>query len=60
MIGTECPTCKHDRGRLKCAAFPERIPMEILTGEVSHTKPYPGDNDIRYERATPQREEARD
>lgn len=60
MFGTECPTCKHYRGRLKCAAFPDGIPEEILTGEVSHTEPYDGDNGIQYERGTPEREADRE
>jgi hypothetical protein len=31
-----------------CLAFPEGIPEEIITGEVDHSKPYPGDNGILY------------
>ena len=44
-----CHTCKHRRGVWTCAAFTERIPNEILGGEVSHTRPYPGDNGITFE-----------
>jgi hypothetical protein len=45
-----CADCKHKdpKGR-KCKAFPEGIPEEIVTGNFDHTKPYPGDNDIRFE-----------
>ncbi len=31
-----------------CRAFPFGIPDEILSGKVSHEKPYPGDNGIRF------------
>ena len=31
-----------------CDAFDE-IPLEIWEGEVSHTKPYPGDRGIQFE-----------
>lgn len=32
-----------------CAAFPNGIPREILTGDRHHTTPFPGDNGIQYE-----------
>ena len=32
-----------------CEAFPQGIPEEIWVGEFDHTKPYPGDNGIRFE-----------
>lgn len=44
-----CIDCRHYRRHLKCAAFPERIPDEILEGEHDHREPYPGDNGIQYE-----------
>lgn len=60
-----CFSCKHfyptnEAGDIKCKAFPEvikresdwvpsAIPLEIFRGEFDHTKPYPGDNGIRYE-----------
>tara|TARA_Y100000593_G_C4307682_1_gene336615 strand:- start:2077 stop:2304 length:228 start_codon:yes stop_codon:yes gene_type:complete len=54
-----CLTCKHleieknngikmPSGR--CKAFPEGIPIEIQFGSISHDKPFPGDNGIRYEK----------
>lgn len=33
-----------------CAAFPDGIPTEIAYGNNKHTKPYPGDNGILYEK----------
>ena len=32
-----------------CAAFPDRIPREIYLGQFDHRRPYPGDNDLRFE-----------
>ncbi len=45
-----CASCKHKdpKGR-KCKAFPKGIPIEIAIGDFDHTKPYPGDNEIRFE-----------
>jgi hypothetical protein len=36
----------------KCKAFPEHIPSEIWSMETLHTKPYPNDNSLVFERAT--------
>lgn len=49
MTSTQCIECKHYRLDLKCAAFPVRIPEEILTGKFNHDNPYPGDKGIRFE-----------
>jgi hypothetical protein len=52
----QCLTCKHLREaesagpKMVCDAFPGGIPMAILLGDHDHTKPYPGDRGIRYER----------
>jgi hypothetical protein len=35
--------------RVICKAFPEGIPDEIAYGKNKHTKPFEGDNGIRYE-----------
>jgi hypothetical protein len=38
-----CNRCANYLGFAKCRAFPERIPRELLTVEVRHALPYPGD-----------------
>lgn len=48
-VESQCQTCTHNRGNGKCTAFPEGIPVGFLTGDFDHSKPYPGDNGIRYE-----------
>ena len=38
------------RKNLECDAFPNGIPEEIfILGESDHTKPFKGDNGIRFE-----------
>jgi hypothetical protein len=32
-----------------CDAYPDGIPGELIRNEADHTKPYPGDNGIRFE-----------
>ena len=49
VTAPKCHTCLHWKGDLTCAAFQDEIPMEILTGEADHTKPYPGDSGLIYE-----------
>ncbi len=45
-----CNRCKHYLTDLKCIAFPEGIPAEILTGKNNHSKPLPKqDNEIVFE-----------
>jgi len=50
----QCLNCVHYKGGLPnepkiCDAFPDGIPQEIIDGDFDHSKPYPGDNDIRFE-----------
>ncbi len=46
-----CLNCKHFNIQKfgTCDAFPKGIPVAITSGEFLHTKPYQGDNGIRYE-----------
>ena len=47
-----CNTCVHYRRKekgIKCDAFPEGIPYDILFNKHDHHTPYPGDNGILYE-----------
>ena len=50
MIGEPlCFSCKHTNNNGTCKAFPDGIPLEIVSGEVNHFQPYEGDNGIQYE-----------
>jgi hypothetical protein len=55
----QCFACRHFIPTGKCMAFvnnigmPGEIPIEIMTGEFVHTKPYPGDHGIRFEEIDP-------
>lgn len=50
MTSNQCPSCKHYRvGLLACDAFPDGIPYEVISGQHDHTKPYEGDNGIRFD-----------
>jgi hypothetical protein len=51
VINTQCFNCKHYRGIFRCDAYPDRdIPDAIFTGEHDHTKPFEGDQGIRFSR----------
>lgn len=45
----QCLKCKHLEPDSKCAAFPKRIPQEILENRHDHRQPFPGDRGIRFE-----------
>lgn len=45
----QCISCQHYQGAITCDAYPDGIPIEIITGEHDHTQPYEGDNGIRFE-----------
>lgn len=44
----QCAHCAHYTGSECCTAFPEGIPKPLLSGEVLHRDPYPGDNGISF------------
>lgn len=48
-VGFQCLKCRHIDFGKGCDAFPDGIPYDILSGQVDHSKPYPGDNGIRFE-----------
>lgn len=54
ILISPCQSCRHyaqdSSGELlTCEAFPEGIPEPILSGELDHRRPFPGDQGIRYE-----------
>tara|TARA_R100001086_G_scaffold6445_1_gene3969 strand:- start:3295 stop:3495 length:201 start_codon:yes stop_codon:yes gene_type:complete len=48
-----CFSCKHlnllNIDKFACKAFEEGIPKEIIRSENNHSKPFKGDNGIRFE-----------
>lgn len=50
MQTAQCPVCKWRLDGLRCVAFPESIPHEILIGQHDHTKEFKGDGGFRFER----------
>lgn len=50
-----CGSCIWQRQNpLKCRAFPDGIPKEILFGDFLHVKPYKGDHGVQFRRKGPQ------
>ena len=60
MLSGPCPNCLHPKtdsdSPLRCLAFLDDIPEEIVTGRVDHSKPYTGDHALRYEPLLPDNE----
>lgn len=49
----QCIGCAHFWDLIekpKCEAFPDGIPDDIWSNELSHTKPYVGDNGILFKK----------
>ena len=44
-----CLNCANFTEGDECLAFPDGIPPQIISWDRPHTKPYPGDNGIRFE-----------
>jgi len=43
-----CRHCAHFR-KTHCDAYPDRIPILFLSGEIDHMIPRPGDHGIQFE-----------
>lgn len=56
IISGTCNFCRHlnmsEFIKHTCKAFPDGIPPDIWLGKNNHTKPYPGDNGVRFEKVT--------
>lgn len=54
VVWSQCVFCKHKHsGSGTCNAFPDGIPMPILTNDADHREWYPGDHGVRYEQSMP-------
>lgn len=45
-----CHQCVHRTSVWNCRAFPDGIPNEILRGDFLHTREFPGDHGIQFQR----------
>jgi hypothetical protein len=50
----QCENCLHgewdEEKRTFCKAFPKGVPDDIYYGDHDHTKPYPDDKGIRFQK----------
>jgi hypothetical protein len=46
---SSCKWCLHHLGKMRCGAFPQGIPGDILWGKHSHNSPYTGDHGLQYQ-----------
>lgn len=50
-MSIQCLACANlNNSMTNCKAFPNGIPVKILTGHFDHTKPFRNDNGIRFKR----------
>ena len=50
-MSIQCLACNNLHNDMTtCRAFKKGIPVKILAGHWDHTKPFKGDNGIRFER----------
>jgi len=49
-IDFDCDDCKHIHDdKITCKAYPDGVPIMILSNQVAHNKPYRNDNGILFE-----------
>jgi hypothetical protein len=59
QFASQCILCKHrhadvpPEAGMRCDAFPEGIPSEIVRNEVDHRQPVRGDRGVRWEPELP-------
>jgi len=50
-MSIQCLACNNlNNNMTTCKAFPKGIPEKILVGKFDHTRPWRGDDGIRFER----------
>ena len=55
LLRFKCLECRHYYGQLKCLAYPDRIPEDIVFGKDKHLQVRDDqDNEIVYEKDTEQ------